>query len=152
MQIRLTFEERAALQWFAGWHARRLGDPLWYQRMFSRLGVEALAALVPPESVSRERPALRRGAPRGPHRIGASVVEVPDSLRPRLAALAAVFDVERPQEVVAAIASEIHRRAPGVALDVGGDENLHAIEGLVRELRALLLAEASKRGVPSCGS
>lgn len=150
MQIRLTFEERSALQWLAGWHARRAGDPSWHLRMFSRLGIEALASFVPADLVSSPRPLPKRGAPAGPHRPLTTVVPVPDRLRAPLTALALAFGLDRPQDVVAAIASEIHRRAPGVALDIGGDENHAAISGLVRELRALLLTEAQSRKGATC--
>ena len=118
--------------------------------MFSRLGIEALASFVPADLVSSPRPLPKRGAPAGPHRPLTTVVPVPDRLRAPLTALALAFGLDRPQDVVAAIASEIHRRAPGVALDIGGDENHAAISGLVRELRALLLTEAQSRKGATC--
>lgn len=150
MRIRLTFEERAALQWLAGWHARRAGDPSWHLRMFSRLGIETLASLVPPALVSAPRPSPKRGAPSGPHRPLTTAVPVPERLRAPLTALALAFNLERPQDVVAAIASEILRRAPEIAVGSCGAGGFTAIGALVSELQELLLTEVQSRKGATC--
>lgn len=140
MKVPLSFEQRAAIQWLGGWYAReRLRVADWALSMRVVDGLDVLASLAPPAIMHRATPPVR-GRPRGVRSIAIGSTSAPSRLHAPLSALAAVLGYARPQEVVAAVADEILKRAPGVALGCGGAEAFAAVGALVSEIEAAIQA------------